>query len=196
MIPFAETLGTRVGQRLLVLFLLCALLPVLLAGALSYGKIRDVLINERVLHLGQAAEGYGTTLLERLLLADQLVRSLAASPERARQTRLGSMTTFTAEKTVLFVHGATVPSGIAFDLSLGGESWMDYIAKAGYDVWFVDVRVLRPTRPARRPWISRRSRTRRSQPPSRPRLGAASLTSCRRAASPRLNLIALVVRAR
>jgi diguanylate cyclase (GGDEF)-like protein len=83
MIRFAETFGTRVGQRLLVLFLVCALLPIGLAGALSYGKIRDALVNERVLHLGQAAEGYGTTLLERLLLADQLVRSLAAAPERA-----------------------------------------------------------------------------------------------------------------
>ena len=83
MIRLSETFGTRVGQRLLVLFLVCALLPVLLAGTLSYGKIRDALINERMLHLGQAAEGYGTTLLERLLLAEQLIRSMAASPERA-----------------------------------------------------------------------------------------------------------------
>jgi diguanylate cyclase (GGDEF)-like protein len=83
MIRLTESLGTRVGKRLLVLFLLCALLPVMLAGALSYGKIRDALVGERILHLGQAAEGYGTTLLERLLLADQLVRSLAAAPERA-----------------------------------------------------------------------------------------------------------------
>lgn len=50
------------------------------------------------------------------------------------------MTSFSAEKTVLFVHGATYPSETAFDLQLGGQSWMDYIASRGYDVWLVDVR--------------------------------------------------------
>jgi pimeloyl-ACP methyl ester carboxylesterase len=50
------------------------------------------------------------------------------------------MKTFSAEKTVLFVHGATYPSETAFDLKLGGQSWMDYIASRGYDVWLVDVR--------------------------------------------------------
>src|SRR5262245_6417611 len=65
-----------------------------------------------------------------------------------RNKRLGSMTTFTAEKTMLFVHGATYPSETSFDLPLGGMSWMDYIAKAGYDVWLVDVRGYgRSTRP-------------------------------------------------
>ena len=50
------------------------------------------------------------------------------------------MKTFSAEKTVLFVHGATYPAEIAFDLKLGGQSGMDYIASQGYDVWLVDVR--------------------------------------------------------
>jgi len=47
---------------------------------------------------------------------------------------------FTADKTVLFVHGATYPAETSFDLPLDGMSWMDYIARAGYDVWLVDVR--------------------------------------------------------
>jgi len=50
------------------------------------------------------------------------------------------MKAFSAEKTVLFVHGATYPSETTFDLNLGGQSWMDYIASRGYDVWLVDVR--------------------------------------------------------
>jgi pimeloyl-ACP methyl ester carboxylesterase len=84
-----------------------------------------------------------------VVMAEAMVPSDPGISVYVRNKRLGSMTTFTAEKTVLFVHGATVPSGIAFDLSLGGESWMDYIAKAGYDVWFVDVRGYgRSTRPA------------------------------------------------
>ena len=45
-----------------------------------------------------------------------------------------------AEKTVLFVHGATYPSEVTFDLKLGEQSWMDYMASRGYDVWLVDVR--------------------------------------------------------
>lgn len=51
-----------------------------------------------------------------------------------------SMTAFSAERTVLFVHGSTYPAETSFDLPLGGLSWMDYIAEHGYDVWLVDVR--------------------------------------------------------
>src|SRR5258708_14463852 len=46
-------------------------------------------------------------------------------------------------------HGATYPSETGFDLDLPGGSWMEYIAKRGYDVYFVDVRGYgRSTRPA------------------------------------------------
>ncbi len=59
-----------------------------------------------------------------------------------------SMTQFSPEKTVLFVHGATYPAETSFDLPLGGFSWMDYIARQGYDVYLVDVRGYgRSTRP-------------------------------------------------
>jgi len=57
-----------------------------------------------------------------------------------RNKRAAGMTAFSPEKTVLYVHGATYPSETAFDLRLNGFSWMDYIARAGYDVWLVDVR--------------------------------------------------------
>jgi len=57
-----------------------------------------------------------------------------------RNKRPEGMTAFSPEKTVLYVHGATYPSETAFDLRLDGFSWMDYIARAGYDVWLVDVR--------------------------------------------------------
>jgi pimeloyl-ACP methyl ester carboxylesterase len=59
------------------------------------------------------------------------------------------MRTFSAEKTVLFVHGATYPSEIYFDLKVGGYSWMEYLASRGYDVYMLDVRGYgRSTRPA------------------------------------------------
>src|ERR671929_2138992 len=52
------------------------------------------------------------------------------------------------ERTLLFVHGATYPAETAFDLPLDGMSWMDFIARHGFDVYLVDVRGYgRSTRP-------------------------------------------------
>ncbi|TMH25140.1 MAG: alpha/beta hydrolase [Betaproteobacteria bacterium] len=50
------------------------------------------------------------------------------------------MSRFSADRIVLFVHGATYPAETAFDLRLNGVSWMEYIAQHGYDVYLVDVR--------------------------------------------------------
>jgi pimeloyl-ACP methyl ester carboxylesterase len=59
------------------------------------------------------------------------------------------MTSFSPGRTLLFVHGATYPAHTAFDLPLGGLSWMDYIAQRGYDVYLMDVRGWgRSTRPS------------------------------------------------
>ena len=58
------------------------------------------------------------------------------------------MSQFSADRTVVFVHGATYPAETAFDLQLGGQSWMDYIASRGFDVYLLDVRGYgRSTRP-------------------------------------------------
>ena len=52
------------------------------------------------------------------------------------------------KRVLLYVHGATYPSETAFDLSLDGQSWMDFIASHGWDVWLVDLRGYgRSTRP-------------------------------------------------
>ena len=50
------------------------------------------------------------------------------------------MTEFPGEKILLYVHGSTYPAETAFDLKLNGLSWMDYIARHGYDVYLVDLR--------------------------------------------------------
>ena len=57
-----------------------------------------------------------------------------------RNKRPETMTTFTSDRILLFVHGATYPAEAAFDLQLDGLSWMDYIAQHGYDVYLMDVR--------------------------------------------------------
>ncbi len=91
-------------------------------------------------------EGTGA---DPIVMSEAMVSSDPGVSVYVRNKRPGSMTRFTAERTVLFVHGATYPSETAFDLPLDGMSWMDYIARAGYDVWLVDVRGYgRSTRPA------------------------------------------------
>ena len=57
-----------------------------------------------------------------------------------RNKHLKAINNFSSAKIVLFVHGATYPADTAFDLQLDGFSWMDYIARKGFDVYLMDVR--------------------------------------------------------
>src|SRR5882757_6605969 len=57
-----------------------------------------------------------------------------------RNKRPANMTAFRPERTLVYVHGATYPASSAFDLKLGGLSWMEYIASRGYDVYLLDLR--------------------------------------------------------
>ena len=53
------------------------------------------------------------------------------------------------ERVVLFVHGAGTPAEVAFDVPYQDYSWMAYLARAGYDVFSVDMTGYgRSTRPA------------------------------------------------
>jgi pimeloyl-ACP methyl ester carboxylesterase len=65
-----------------------------------------------------------------------------------RNKRPEGVAKFGSEKILLFVHGGTYPGETAFDLPLGGVSWMDYVAQRGFDVYLMDVRGYGPsTRP-------------------------------------------------
>ncbi len=44
------------------------------------------------------------------------------------------------QQTVLFIHGASFPGSATFDLAVDGTSWMDWMAKRGYDVYTLDIR--------------------------------------------------------
>jgi pimeloyl-ACP methyl ester carboxylesterase len=57
-----------------------------------------------------------------------------------RNKHVAGMTRFSAERTVIFVHGTTQASESTFDLPLEGFSWMDYLAARGCDVYLVDLR--------------------------------------------------------
>lgn len=77
----------------------------------------------------------------RLVMEEFMVPSADAGIEiYVRNKRPADMTAFRPERTVLFVHGSTYPAETAFDLPLGGRSWMEYIAARGYDVYLLDVR--------------------------------------------------------
>jgi pimeloyl-ACP methyl ester carboxylesterase len=76
-----------------------------------------------------------------LAVEDFRVPSRSAGIELfVRNKRPAGIERFPSDRIVLFVHGITFPSESTFDLALDGLSWMDYIARAGYDVYLVDVR--------------------------------------------------------
>src|SRR5690606_18779519 len=43
------------------------------------------------------------------------------------------------DRTVLFVHGAGTPAEVAFDVAYQDYSWMAFLARAGFDVFSVDL---------------------------------------------------------
>jgi pimeloyl-ACP methyl ester carboxylesterase len=82
-----------------------------------------------------------TAQTPRVVMEEMMVPSADAGIRiYVRNKRPADMTTFRADRTVLYVHGATYPASTAFDLPLGGTSWMDYIAARGYDVYLLDLR--------------------------------------------------------
>ena len=80
--------------------------------------------------------------------------AMIASPQPGlkiyvRNKHPAGMKRFSPDRTLVFVHGATYPASTAFDLELGGLSWMDYIARRGFDVYLLDLPGYgRSTRPA------------------------------------------------
>ncbi|MDR7009388.1 alpha/beta hydrolase [Paraburkholderia strydomiana] len=66
-----------------------------------------------------------------------------------RNKRPAPLETFTAERTIVMVHGATFSSGSLYDVPFNGMSFIDFLAAAGYDVYALDVRGYgHSTRPA------------------------------------------------
>ena len=107
----------------------------------------------------------GLTLLrgddsDRLLTIDHYLRVKSTVPAIAgQQAQLyvrervvaGSALrgTISPDRVVLFVHGAGTPAEVSFDLPYQDYSWMAYLARAGFDVFSVDMTGYgRSTRPA------------------------------------------------
>jgi pimeloyl-ACP methyl ester carboxylesterase len=97
---------------------------------------------------------------DRLLTIDHYVRVRSTVPAIAGQPaqlyvreRVLAGTALrpagSADRVVLFVHGAGTPAEVAFDVPYEDYSWMAYLARAGFDVFAVDMTGYgRSTRPA------------------------------------------------
>lgn len=76
-----------------------------------------------------------------VLCEDTLIPSPAAQVRlHLRHKRLASIGHFDSKHTVLLMHGATFASVSLFDAPVEGGSFMDGLARAGFDVYAVDVR--------------------------------------------------------
>ena len=93
-----------------------------------------------VLMLAGCAAGGGAPGTTQLVTEEFRVPSEPGIEIYVRNKRSADMTRFDGSRIVLYVHGATYPSSPAFDLKLNGVSWMEYIARHGYDVYLLDIR--------------------------------------------------------
>jgi pimeloyl-ACP methyl ester carboxylesterase len=96
---------------------------------------------------------------DRLLRLDHYVGVRSTVPAISGQTttiyvrevtRAGAMRNrASANRVVLFIHGAGTPAEVSFDVAHQDYSWMEYLARAGFDVFAMDTTGYgRSTRPA------------------------------------------------
>jgi hypothetical protein len=71
--------------------------------------------------------------MTNIVVEEMMVPSEPGIEIFVRNKRPADLKTFTPEKTVLFVHGSTYPAHTGFDIPLGGQSWMDFVASHGND---------------------------------------------------------------
>jgi pimeloyl-ACP methyl ester carboxylesterase len=77
----------------------------------------------------------------KIAMEETMVKSADEGVELyVRNKHSTSMSDFSPDKTLLFIHGATYPAETSFDLPIEGVSMMDLFAQQGYDVYLVDVR--------------------------------------------------------
>lgn len=80
---------------------------------------------------------------ERILRLDHYVRVKSEVPAMAGQTAAIYVREVVkarhGREVILFVHGAGTPGEVAFDVPYQDYSWMAYLAKAGYDVFAMDM---------------------------------------------------------
>ncbi|MBP8305981.1 MAG: EAL domain-containing protein [Burkholderiaceae bacterium] len=102
--------GTRVGKRVLLLFVAFGLAPALLTLTLTHWRVREALTEQHYSRVGETVEALGLALWERLRMADELAAVLLAHPAEALGDDLG----VTFDAAILFgPSGATRHLGAA-----------------------------------------------------------------------------------
>ena len=91
-----------------------------------------------------ACAGPGGDGGDRLVRTDHQVRVLSTAPSMAGREvqiylREVASTAMPNAPVVLFVHGAGTPAEVAFDVPYKDYSWMAYLARAGFDVFSMDL---------------------------------------------------------
>ena len=123
----------RAGRSVAHVFAL-ALAPLLLVPRIASSADPDVVSRDHRVKVVSIAPAIAGQRVE-LYLRERVLRSPG---NRARQ-----------DKVVLFVHGAGTPAEVSFDVPYRDYSWMSHLARAGYDVFSVDMTGYgRSTRPA------------------------------------------------
>ena len=87
---------------------------------------------------------------QRILSVDHYVALRSTAPASAGQTTeiyvrelvqagMSLRGATPADRVALFIHGAGTPSEVAFDVPYQDYSWMDFLARAGFDVFAMDM---------------------------------------------------------
>ena len=153
-------LRSKVARRVLLSFVLAAFIPFLFLAVMFYRQANRVLVHQSHIQLQDASSGYGRTIYDRLLLADQLLRNDAGDLSRdstpaAAKARLGKsirgLTLISPQQGAITLFGGAVtamPLGEAAQARLRrGESVLISTTAPGRSPRILLVRALNPVAP-------------------------------------------------
>lgn len=84
MVTTDRVLSSKIGRRIFLFFVLSALTPILFLAAIYFTSVTDLLRSQAYAQLDSMAKNYRTTLYERLLLADESLRTSITGFENAK----------------------------------------------------------------------------------------------------------------
>ncbi len=85
MAPRLSLIGNKVARRILVSFVLAALIPIGIFGALSFRQVSEQLRDQTAKSLQSGCKDYALQLIERLTLVENVLRLVAIQVERSSQ---------------------------------------------------------------------------------------------------------------
>jgi PAS domain S-box-containing protein len=104
---------TRVARRILGLFVLCAVVPIVTLAVVSYRRVRGQLTEQTGLWLGQLSKETGITLLKRLTQIDEVARAAGHELAEGRTPPLPALDQPPDAEPLLWITGVSLvePAG-------------------------------------------------------------------------------------